>query len=328
MMPSAPPAAYTHHAWMTWVLRLAGIYNLLWGTWSILFPTHFWSLMGMKPPEYLFLWQGLGMLIGLFGVGYWLAAANPARYWPIIFIGLLSKVSGVLGFLDAWLIQASLPAHFGLTTLVNDLLWWIPFSLILIHAYKVNELARRDRIHAQGLQRLSTGSDLTAALATARTHEGQSLLDLSIQRPQLVIFLRHLGCTFCRETLADVAAKRAQIHAQGVGIVLIHMSDDALARDTFARYGLRDDIARVSDPRKSLHQLFGLSRGSLTQLFGPRVALRGFVAAILDRHFMGALQGDGFQMPGAFLLHHGKVIRAFRHEDAADRPDYCELART
>lgn len=30
-------------------LRLAAIYNLLWGAWVVLFPQHFWDLVGMEP---------------------------------------------------------------------------------------------------------------------------------------------------------------------------------------------------------------------------------------------------------------------------------------
>jgi hypothetical protein len=33
-------------------------------------------------------------------------------------------------------------------------------------------------------------------------------------------------------------------------------------------------------------------------------------------------------MPGTFLIHNGKILRAYRHETSADRPDYCELAQT
>ena len=39
---------------------------------------------------------------------------------------------------------------------------------------------------------------------------GPSLEQLSHDRPQLVVFLRHFGCTFCRESLADLAEKRAE----------------------------------------------------------------------------------------------------------------------
>jgi hypothetical protein len=41
---------------------------------------------------------------------------------------------------------------------------------------------------------------------------------------------------------------------------------------------------------------------------------------------VGRLAGDGFQMPGVFLIFKGEVIRSYRHHTAADRPDYINLA--
>jgi hypothetical protein len=81
----------------------------------------------------------------------------------------------------------------------------------------------------------------------------------------------------------------------------------------------------VSDPQRSLYRAFGLRRGSLTEVFGPKVWWRGFEAGILGRHRVGRLEGDGFQMPGVFLIYHGEVIRSYRHQSAADRPDYVRL---
>jgi hypothetical protein len=37
--------------------------------------------------------------------------------------------------------------------------------------------------------------------------------------------------------------------------------------------------------------------------------------------------GGGRQLPGVFLLRDGRLVRAFRHETAADRPDDEEPAR-
>ena len=102
------------------------------------------------------------------------------------------------------------------------------------------------------------------------------------------------------------------------------MGEDASAAKFFARYGL-DDVSRISDPDQTLYRAFGLARGRLGQLFGPTVWWRG-VQATLHGHLVGPLAGDGLQMPGAFLVQNGRIIRAFRHETAADRPDYCELA--
>jgi hypothetical protein len=61
-------------------------------------------------------------------------------------------------------------------------------------------------------------------------------------------------------------------------------------------------------------------------LFGPGVLIRGFIAGVLNRHGVGSLAGDGFQMPGVFLISAGRVVREYRHRNAASRPDYAALA--
>lgn len=170
-----------------------------------------------------------------------------------------------------------------------------------------------------------TARDIHEALAETRVHTGETLAGLSRATDVLVVFLRHGGCTFCREALSDIARRRAAIERSGVRIVLAHMMSDAEAAGLFGRYGL-GDIARVSDPDRELYRAFGLKRGRLSQLLGWKVWWRGFVAGILHRHGARRLKGDGRQMPGAFLLRDGAIARRFRHDSAADRPDYEALA--
>ncbi len=162
-------------------------------------------------------------------------------------------------------------------------------------------------------------------LREMKTEQGETIASLSERTPLLLVFLRHLGCTFCREALTDLARRRGEIEARGTKIVLVHMSDPDEAIRVFGEYGL-SDAEQVSDPSQRLYRSMGLNRGSLRQLFGFKVWWRGFVAGILNRHGVGGLRGDGFQMPGVFLVEKGRVVRTFRHESAADRPDYADLA--
>ena len=140
----------------------------------------------------------------------------------------------------------------------------------------------------------------------------------------MLVFLRHLGCTFCLEALQDLKNQRAQIEAAGIQPVLVHMSDDEAGRKRFASYGL-DDLPRVSDPDQDLYRAFELKRGSLLQLFGPRVWFQG-LRALLKGNTVGKLAGDGFQMPGVFIVHNGKIIESYRHAMAGDRPAYQSMA--
>lgn len=168
-------------------------------------------------------------------------------------------------------------------------------------------------------------ADMACALEKFRAQDGRTLLEHSRESPLLVVFLRHLGCTFCREACSDLSEQRTRIESAGVRIVVVGMIPDEPLRSFLERYGL-DDALRVSDQLAEMYEAFDLKRGTLGQLFGLRVWLRGFVAGVLRGHWVGRLQGDGFRMPGAFLVKDGGIVRAYRHRTAADRPDYCALS--
>jgi peroxiredoxin len=168
-------------------------------------------------------------------------------------------------------------------------------------------------------------ASLSDALRDTVTTAGKTLAQLSDERPVLIVFLRHAGCTFCREAAADLAARRAEIQRQGTQIVLVHMGSVKQGHAFFAQYGL-DDLPQVSDPGRQLYQAFDLDHGTVGQLLGPRVWWRGFKAGILRGHGVGKWQGDVLQMPGTFLVYRGQIVKAFRHKTAADRPDYAEMA--
>jgi hypothetical protein len=116
-------------------LTLAGIYNLAWGAWVVLFPAAFWNLMHLPLPNYISLWQCIGMIVGVYGIGYLAAASDPLRHWPIVLVGLLGKIFGPIGFVSQ-AIHGDLPWRFGLINVFNDLIWWVPFAMILIAASK------------------------------------------------------------------------------------------------------------------------------------------------------------------------------------------------
>ncbi len=174
--------------------------------------------------------------------------------------------------------------------------------------------------------RCSDSRDWQQAMREVRSHRGATLEQLSSAGPTLVVFLRHAGCMFCREAMADLRAQRAAIEATGARLALVHMSKPLSATLRLERCGL-GDVHRFSDPECRLYRAFGLERGSFRQLFGARVCWRGFVAAILRGHGVGRLEGDAFRLSGVFLLYQGRVLAARRATTAADRPDYVQIAR-
>jgi peroxiredoxin len=301
--------------WMRRTLLAAGLYNMVWGAWVILFPNAQFDWLGMPHPNYPQFWQCIGMIVGVYGLGYAIAAADPARHWPIVLVGFLGKVFGPLGMVQA-LWTGALPPVFAVNCLFNDLVWWIPFALILRHAWNVH-LAEDPQNQNQPTE--------PEALATALTQSGKSVAELSKEKPVLLVFLRHAGCTFCREALSDLARARAQIEAGGFQIVLVHMGAPESFAAFAAPYGL-DALPAVSDPDRGLYRALGLRRGALGQILGVHVWIRG-AQAFFKGHGIGALKGDGLQMPGSFLIHGGRVVVRHPYRTAADRPDYPGLCR-
>ncbi|MBY0415404.1 MAG: hypothetical protein K2Q18_14625 [Bdellovibrionales bacterium] len=126
------------------VLKIAAIYNVVWGALIILFPNALFDFANLPRMNYPGVWQCVGMIVGVYGLGYWIAASDPTRHWPIVLVGFLGKIFGPIGFLQA-LYLGVFNLKFGLTIITNDLIWWIPFYLILKNAsgdiknyYKLN----------------------------------------------------------------------------------------------------------------------------------------------------------------------------------------------
>ena len=165
----------------------------------------------------------------------------------------------------------------------------------------------------------------TSEIKEIVTSTGETLSSLSMQGPVMLVFLRQFGCVFCKEALIDIAVNRAMWEKRGVKIVLTHMSDNDTANEYFNKFGLHG-ITHISDEDCELYAKFGLTKGSAGQLFGLKNWIRGFEISGSGKAFPSLRQiGDGFQMPGIFLIQNDEIKQSFIHKTASDRPDYNGL---
>jgi hypothetical protein len=160
---------------------------------------------------------------------------------------------------------------------------------------------------------------------------GESVAAISDKQPVLLVFLRHFGCSFCREAIDDIAQRRDAIERLGVRIVMVHMAPDRRVAEKFFRRFKLFPIDHISDPEKHFYRAFGLTKGNPSQLFGLMNWIRGFESGVMhgrgfDLHNEDI--GDGFQMPGVFVLHQGEIKNAFIHQHAWDRPDYDAIVQS
>lgn len=106
-------------------------------------------------------------------------------------------------------------------------------------------------------------------------------------------------------------------------MLFVHQGDPGDAESFFAR--LWPEARAIEDRALVLYRAFGLGRGSLGELLGPRVLKAGFRAA-MKGNFGGKPSGDVRVMPGTFLIvDRERVVLAHRASHAGDHPSESDL---
>jgi len=283
---------------MTTTLKAAAVYNLVFALMTLVAPFWIFDVTGATRPNLPELWQCIGMIVGVYGIGYWIAAYDPYRHWPVILVGWLGKTFGPLGFAKA-LWEGVFPIKFGWIIVFNDLIWWIPFAIMV----------------KEGLQRVIQ-PELSEISETHRKAFAAFSED-SKRNSVLVVFLRHSGCTFCREMIADLKSRSEELKQSQVSVVLVHMG--------FSGQDVPRDWKSVLDKERALYRLAGLNRGTWGQVVSLSVLWRGFVAGILNGYGVGPIEGDGMMMPGAQLWKEGQLVHSWKAQSVADRLPISEM---
>ncbi len=136
--------------WMRFVLRFVGIYNVLAGLSMLCFYHEGYKLLGIAKPDVNLPIQLVGILVGLFGVGYWLVSRHPVENRNLLMLGFWSKALGsVLGLY--YLAVGKLPPLFLVMLFFSDIIYLPPFLIIMRRLYKI--AAQRRAESAQSLPR-------------------------------------------------------------------------------------------------------------------------------------------------------------------------------
>jgi hypothetical protein len=132
---------YRHHLYRL-IFAAAALYNLAFGLWAVVRPEAFFESFDLAPPRYPSIWACLGMVVGLYGLGYAYAARHLDRAAPFIAIGLLGKLLGPAGWVIA-VSRGEWPVRTITLILFNDVIWWTPFALFLLEGTRASVVLRQ-----------------------------------------------------------------------------------------------------------------------------------------------------------------------------------------
>jgi small multidrug resistance pump len=121
-------------SWMKFVLRFVAVFNVLAGLFMLIGYHETYKIIGMNKPDISFPIQLVGILVGLFGVGYYLVAKNPIENRAVLLLGFWSKALGsCLG--TYYVVRGQLPLQFVGVYFFADVIYLPPFYLILRRLY-------------------------------------------------------------------------------------------------------------------------------------------------------------------------------------------------
>ncbi len=291
---------------------ISALYFIIWSIIVVLFPSILSSVVIDSGKTPVIFWDFMSVITFVLGIGMMIAAANPYKHWAIILIVSLFHIGIIGGFIFGYSIGFfnNLFIRF---ILFNHFIWLIPNAIVLYKVYR--------RSFDTDKMMMETFNNDDYPLSMFDTIDGRNLGEMNENNQVMLVFLRHFGCPFCKESLIELAAHRKELESRGISIVLVYMIEPEAANAYLNEYGLAD-LAQVSDPEEIFYKSFRLRRGSFVQLFGLKVWLRWIELGFKKKLFNTSPAGNVAQMPGIFLVEEGKVIKQYVHKSIADAPDY------
>ena len=120
--------------WMKFLLRFVAAFNVGAGLFMLIGYHETYKIIGMEKPSISFPIQLVGILVGLFGVGYYLVVKNPIENRAVLMLGFWSKFLGsCLG--TYYVVRGQLPLRFVVIYFFADVIYLPPFYLILQRLY-------------------------------------------------------------------------------------------------------------------------------------------------------------------------------------------------
>jgi peroxiredoxin len=130
-------------------------------------------------------------------------------------------------------------------------------------------------------------------------------------KPLVLVFLRHLGCTFCRQQLAELARDHAQFVSAGAEIACVAQGDAKVGKAYAILAALPFPLLLCGDDLTA-YQRYGLIQARFRSMLNPIMVMKG-IASLLQGYKQTEVIGNARQLGGAFVIDRAGVVRYAHH---------------
>jgi peroxiredoxin len=148
--------------------------------------------------------------------------------------------------------------------------------------------------------------------------------DVWAERPATLVFLRHYGCTFCRDHAVRLNEDRQTFEAAGAPLTVIGQGTPANAAWFRDEFDLELDL--LVDTDRLAYRAAGTKVATFSELLGPGQIVRGLARARGSGVRQGKTVGHPAQLGGLMLvMPGGDVPWTHLSDDAGDYPPNTEV---
>jgi peroxiredoxin len=147
------------------------------------------------------------------------------------------------------------------------------------------------------------------------------LSSLWAEKPLLLAFTRHFGCTQCKEMLDQLVAEKGEIEKAGLGIAVIMQGTPDATAEFSKKFA--PGLLTLADPERKAYRAFGLERGTLFQTFLNRKVWKAISEARKKGYQVENPPAgqDAMQMSGTFIIgRDGRIELPYYYDNIADHP--------
>ena len=157
-----------------------------------------------------------------------------------------------------------------------------------------------------------------------KTNKGFTIYEMSFVKPIMVVFIRHTGCLFCKETLSDINKNWKKILKNGTEIVIVHHSDSISFQNLIEKYNI-SKIPYIVDKDRILYKALNLKEVTFKNMINLKTIVGSF-RAILNGNFQTKSTGNEKQLGGVFLIFKGEFVKKFIYNTPSDNVNYSEYS--
>ena len=150
------------------------------------------------------------------------------------------------------------------------------------------------------------------------------LRELWSDRPTVLVFLRHYGCTHCRIYVSQLDRERERFDEAGVRLAVVGQGRPEQAARFKEKQKL--DLPLYADEQRLSYKAGGMKKATFGELVGPGVLAKGIRGAAKERVVQGRFVGHPAQLGGVLIVNpDGSIPYTHLSEDAGDNPPPDEV---